>query len=101
MDKKLLKGNDFPLRFHRGCRDVIFNALGIRKMKYSGFFIAGWYLGGFFLACSIGMLRKVPDIRSLVSFFLSILLIILLSFSGLKRGHLKNRVSKGEVKNEK
>ncbi len=95
------KRNDVLLSFHRGCMNVIFDALGIREMKRSGLYIAGWYFGGLLLAYSIGMVRREPDAQSLVAFLLSLLLIIFLSISGLKMGHLKNRSRIREVKSEK
>lgn len=101
MGDKFSKGNNVLLSFHCGCRSVIFGALGIREMENSGIFITGWYLGGFFLAYSIGMIRRDMDVHSLFTFFLSLILIILLSISGLSRGHLKNRFGKGEKKNGK
>ena len=100
MENKLLKGNDIILSFHRGCKNVLFEAFGIREMENSRFFIAGWYLGGFLLAYSIRMVRSNFGIQSMVVFILSLLLIILLSISGLSRGHMKNKTDKGEMKNE-
>ncbi len=101
MVTKLSQGNNKLFSLHNGCRRVIFDALGISEMKNSGLFIAGWYLGGFFIAYSIGLLRRGFNFHSLFVFLLSIVLIALLSISGLSRGHLKNRIGNGEERNEK
>jgi len=101
MRKKLLKSNDALINIHYGCRNVILKALGIKEMERSGIFIAGWYIGGFLLAYSIRIVRRSPDSQSLIILILSLLLIILLAISGLRRGHLKNKISKEERKSEK
>ena len=101
MRTKFSGGKNILLSLHNGCRNVIFDALGISNIKNSSLFIAGWYLGGFCLAYSIGLLRECFNFYSLFVFLLSIVLIILLSISGLSRGHLKNRIGGRDEKNEK
>lgn len=78
--------------FHSNCKNVIFNALGIRETGNSDLYITGWYTTVFFLTYGIRMLRTEINCLSVFIFLMSIILALLLGAWGLTNGHFKNEI---------
>ena len=58
--------------FHSNFKNVIFNALGVRKTGNSDLYITGWYATVFFLAYGIRLLRIGINCLSVFIFSMSI-----------------------------
>jgi len=93
MNIKQSEMNDLLPKVHAAFKNIIFDSLGIVKMKNSDLFISGWYVAVISLAYSLRILRTDINYLSIFTLIMTIILIILLSIDGLAHGHFKNKIS--------
>ncbi|MEN8153480.1 MAG: hypothetical protein ABFR75_05605 [Acidobacteriota bacterium] len=79
-------------------KEIIFNSIGIKGIKYEEVYMFGWWAAVACLTVGIARLRMAVNFLSVYTFILSVILIVLLIFLGRIGGEKISYEDKKQIK---